>query len=106
MPDGSHFPLKIRSLVGLIPLFAVETLEPDLLDLLPRFRRRWEILQKFDGAREHGRYAEDFQAYYRGAHAMMESPEIRKVLMLSDEEKKRYGGTPLGDACALARNLV
>jgi hypothetical protein len=73
---------------------------------LPRFRRRWEILQNFDWARERGRYAEDFQAYYRGAHAMMESPEIRKILTLSDEEKKRYGGTPLGDACALARNLV
>jgi hypothetical protein len=40
LPDGSHFPLKIRSLVGLIPLFAVETLEPDLLDRLPRFTRR------------------------------------------------------------------
>jgi len=42
LPDGTHLPLKIRSLVGLIPLFAVETLEPDLLDLLPRFRRRME----------------------------------------------------------------
>ena len=42
LPDGSHMPLKIRSLVGLIPLFAVETLEPDLLDLLPRFRRRMQ----------------------------------------------------------------
>jgi hypothetical protein len=41
-PDGRRFPLKIRSLVGLIPLFAVETLEPDLLDLLPRFRRRMQ----------------------------------------------------------------
>ena len=26
MPDGSHIPMKIRSMVGLIPLFAVETL--------------------------------------------------------------------------------
>jgi len=42
LPDGRHFPLKIRSLVGLIPLFAVETLEPDLLELLPRFRRRMQ----------------------------------------------------------------
>ena len=25
-------PLKVRSMVGLIPLFAVETLEPELLD--------------------------------------------------------------------------
>ena len=31
MPDGEHVPLKIRSMVGLIPLFAVETLEPRLL---------------------------------------------------------------------------
>ncbi len=42
LPDGTHFPLKIRSLVGLIPLFAVETLEPDLLDKLPRFKRRMQ----------------------------------------------------------------
>ncbi len=39
-PDGEHAPLKIRSFVGLIPLFAVETLEPDLLTRLPRFKRR------------------------------------------------------------------
>jgi len=39
---GSHFPLKVRSMVGLIPLFAVETLEPELLDRLPGFKRRLE----------------------------------------------------------------
>jgi hypothetical protein len=39
-PDGSPFPLKIRSMVGLIPLFAVETIEPELLDSLPGFKRR------------------------------------------------------------------
>ncbi|MCL4303956.1 MAG: glucosidase [Anaerolineae bacterium] len=42
LPNGRHVPLKIRSLVGLIPLFAVETLEPDLLEKLPRFRQRME----------------------------------------------------------------
>ena len=41
-PDGNHFPMKIRSMVGLIPLFAVETLEPELLDQLPGFKRRLE----------------------------------------------------------------
>jgi hypothetical protein len=40
--DGSQFPMKIRSLVGLIPLFAVETLEPEVLDHLPDFKRRLE----------------------------------------------------------------
>ena len=28
LPDGAMLPLKVRSMVGLIPLFAVETLEP------------------------------------------------------------------------------
>ena len=32
--------LKVRSIVGLIPLFAVETLEPDVVDRLPGFTRR------------------------------------------------------------------
>jgi len=42
LPDGTHFPMKIRSMVGLIPLFAVETLEPEVLDKLPDFKRRLE----------------------------------------------------------------
>ncbi len=42
LPDGSQFPMKIRSMVGLIPLFAVETLEPEVLDRLPDFKRRLE----------------------------------------------------------------
>jgi mannosylglycerate hydrolase MGH1-like protein/glycosyl hydrolase family 63 len=42
LPNGSQFPMKIRSMVGLIPLFAVETLEPEQLDKLPSFKRRLE----------------------------------------------------------------
>ena len=41
-PSGEHLPLKVRSMVGLIPLFAVETLEPELLDCLPAFKKRLE----------------------------------------------------------------
>ncbi len=39
-PDNRTIPLKVRSLVGLIPLLAVETLESELLDELPGFKRR------------------------------------------------------------------
>jgi len=39
-PDGAHFPMKLRSMVGLIPLFAVETLEPALMNQLAGFKRR------------------------------------------------------------------
>jgi hypothetical protein len=41
-PSGARHPLKLRSMVGLIPLFAVETLEPELLDQLPEFKLRLE----------------------------------------------------------------
>ena len=37
---NEHIPIKIRSMVGLIPLFAVETFEPEDLERLPNFRRR------------------------------------------------------------------
>ncbi len=42
LPDGRHFPLKVRSMVGLIPLFAVETLDSDIVDQLPGFKRRMQ----------------------------------------------------------------
>ena len=41
-PGIAQRTLRIRSMVGLIPLFAVETLEPELLAKLPAFRRRLE----------------------------------------------------------------
>ena len=42
LPRGETVPLKVRSMVGLIPLFAVETLDPELLDKVPDFKRRLE----------------------------------------------------------------
>jgi len=42
LPDGSSIPMKVRSMVGLIPLFAIETLESELLNRLPAFKRRME----------------------------------------------------------------
>lgn len=42
LPDGHMQPLKVRSMVGLIPLFAVEVMDPDLLDQLPEFKQRLE----------------------------------------------------------------
>jgi hypothetical protein len=38
--DGHYERLKVRSMVGLIPLFAVETLEPELLARVPEFKAR------------------------------------------------------------------
>ncbi|HXH27753.1 MAG TPA: glucosidase, partial [Candidatus Polarisedimenticolia bacterium] len=40
--DGSEVPLRVRSLVGLIPLIAVEILEQETIDRLPGFRKRMD----------------------------------------------------------------
>ena len=39
-PDGKIMPLKIRSMVGVLPLFAVDTLEPATLQQMSVFNRR------------------------------------------------------------------
>jgi hypothetical protein len=43
LPNDGSEKLKVRSMVGLIPLFAVEVLEPELLEKLPEFagRLKW-----------------------------------------------------------------
>ncbi len=46
LPHDVCVRLRIRSMVGLIPLFAVETLEPELLEKLPGFRGRLEWFLK------------------------------------------------------------
>jgi hypothetical protein len=42
LPNGEFRRLRVRSLVGLIPLLAVETIEPELLDSMPLFKARLE----------------------------------------------------------------
>ncbi|MBZ5605988.1 MAG: glucosidase, partial [Acidobacteriia bacterium] len=42
LPNGQSIPMKVRSMVGLIPLFAVDTIEPQVIDQLAGFRRRME----------------------------------------------------------------
>jgi hypothetical protein len=42
LPGGQPIPLKVRSLVGLIPLLAVTTLEPSLLATLRGFTKRMD----------------------------------------------------------------
>ncbi len=44
--DGKRTPLRVRSAVGLIPLFAVETIEADVFDEFPDFAARVAWFQK------------------------------------------------------------
>ncbi len=42
LPDGTLMRLRVRSMVGLIPLFAVDTMEKETVDKLPGFKRRMD----------------------------------------------------------------
>jgi hypothetical protein len=48
--DGQSFPLRLRSMVGIIPLFAVQFIEDERLDKLPGFakRTRWFLENRKD----------------------------------------------------------
>jgi hypothetical protein len=50
LPDGQHLPLRLRSMVGLIPLYAVQAMQPELLDSMPAFKRRldWFVANRPD----------------------------------------------------------
>jgi hypothetical protein len=42
LPHNERLHLKVRSMVGLVPLFAVTILDPDILEAFPGFRKRFE----------------------------------------------------------------
>jgi Protein of unknown function (DUF1501) len=74
------------------------------------FRRRWERLQQLDNTLRGGnghpdRAFADYHEYYRGAWAIMNDPRVPEVMTITDEDKKRYGGSSIGNSLILARNL-
>ncbi len=57
--NGSSVPLGIRSIVGVIPLFAVEVLEQDVIEKLPGFHKRMQwFLQHRPDLAKHISYCE------------------------------------------------
>ena len=89
LPNGRVLPLKIRSVVGLIPLFAVETLEPERLARLPDFNRRleWFIEHRQDLTSGVASMIEPGRGERR-LLSLVSLPQLRRVLqvMLDEEE--------------------
>jgi hypothetical protein len=42
LPSGEHVPLRVRSAVGMIPIFAVQPIDPGTLEQLPQLKERVE----------------------------------------------------------------
>lgn len=68
-PDGTREPIKLRSIVGLIPLFAVEVLEPDMLRRLPRFAGQMQWL--FDNRPDLASLVSRFEEPGRGERRLL-----------------------------------
>ncbi len=89
LTDGDHVKMRVRSMVGLIPLFAVETLEPDIVDRLPGFKRRmqWFIDNRPD-FREHVDMVETAGGGVRRLLSIVTRAQLPRVLrfMLDETE--------------------
>ena len=99
--NGQPQVLRTRSMVGLVPLFAVEVIEQETLDSLPAFRRRlkWFVKNKPDMARQIALAREsvdDHHASYRDRRlvAIPSEDRLRRVLRYladPDEFLSEYG---------------
>jgi hypothetical protein len=89
LPDGKEYSLRIRSMVGLIPLFAVETLEPEIVNRLPGFKRRMQwFIDNHTDAPEHIEMSERSSRGVRYLLSLVNRNQLRRVLsrMLDESE--------------------
>ena len=89
VPGGGHFFIRVRSMVGLIPLLAVETLDADLLQALPDFRRRleWFLDHRLDLCADAASVTRVGE-HDRRRFAVVNSDRLRQILakMLNENE--------------------
>src|SRR5690606_17514827 len=78
---GESYPMKVRSIVGLIPLFAVEVLEESVIQRVPGFRKRmeWFVEHRSDLAKTIS-YMKQRNSHARRLLAIPSRERLRRVL--------------------------
>ena len=89
LADGRAIPMKVRSMVGLIPLFAVDGLETEVLETMSGFKRRldWFVEHRSDLTRNVAR----MEIQRRGERRMMSiitRDQLRQVLRVMLDERE------------------
>jgi hypothetical protein len=89
LPQGGQIPLQIRSMVGLIPMFAVQTLESDWVEKFPGFKRRmeWFIEHRPDLTRNVASMSASGQGERR-LLSIMSPHQLRRVLSVLLDERE------------------
>ena len=89
LPNGDPYPLKVRSMVGLVPLFAVETLSAEVLSNLKGFdrRMRW-FIRNYPELSLHVDSSADGPAGLRRFLSLVNKDRLRSILryMLDENE--------------------
>ncbi len=75
--QAAPLPMKVRSMVGLIPLFAVETFEPEVLERLPSFRKRMQWF--LDHNPEVGKHVDMSQKTEKGNRLLLTIANRKKL---------------------------
>ncbi len=89
--DGQNLPIRLRSMVGLIPLFACEVLDQDVLDRLPGFskRMRWFLEHRPDLASRISCMAADADgSHRRRLLAIPSRDQLLRVLRVVLDERE------------------
>jgi hypothetical protein len=89
LPDGLRVPLRVRSMVGLIPLFAVQIMEPELLDSMPGFKMRLEwFIENRKDLTEHMACMETAGHKERRLFSITDREQLQRILavMLNENE--------------------
>src|SRR6185369_14033260 len=97
LPDGRTAYLRVRPMVGLVPLLAVETMDPELLDRLPGFheRLRWFLANRADLVGDAASVTRTGEMDRR-LFAIVSAPRLRAILTRMLDEKEFLSPHGLG----------
>jgi hypothetical protein len=94
MPDGEFNPVKIRSLVGLVTLFAVHVIDKDLLEKVPEFHRRLKWFVRYRQKNNQYQVIEDIDDKSGILLSLVPYKRLKKILaaLLDENEFLSLGG--------------
>jgi hypothetical protein len=75
------------------------------------FNKRRDFLARLDASLRtpeapRGRLMRDYAEFYEASNQILDAPQVASIFKVDEDEHKRYGGSDVGDACVIARNLV